>query len=145
VSVRRAGTADAPAIAVLLAELGYVTASAEVERRLAELERSGRSAALVAERDGGVAGVLTLHMVPVLHEPGDWCRVTVLVVGERARRQGNARALVSEAEAIARSHGCVRIEVTSALHRDGAHDFYRGMGFGRVSEHFLKPLAEPRG
>jgi N-acetylglutamate synthase-like GNAT family acetyltransferase len=145
VSVRRAGTADAPAIAVLLAELGYVTASAEVERRLAELERSGRSAALVAERDGGVAGVLTLHMVPVLHEPGDWCRVTVLVVGERARRQGNARALVSAAEAIARSHGCVRIEVTSALHRDGAHDFYRGMGFGRVSEHFLKPLAEPRG
>jgi len=32
-----------------------------------------------------------------------------------------------------------------ALHRDGAHEFYRGMGFGQVSEHFLKPLAEPHG
>jgi GNAT superfamily N-acetyltransferase len=141
VSVRRAGPADAAAIAALLAELGYATAAADVEARLAGLERSGRSGALVAEEGGEVAGVLTLHMVPVLHEPGDWCRLTVLVVGERARRRGLARALVSEAEAIARSHGCVRIEVTSALHRDGAHEFYRGMGFGRVSEHFLKPLA----
>lgn len=143
-SVRRAAVADAPAIAVLLAELGYPLGAAEVERRLEALE-SGRSAVLVAEHAGAVAGVLTLYMVPVLHEPGDWCRVTVLVVGEAARRRGLARELVSEAEAIARSRGCVRIEVTSALHRDGAHDFYRGMGFGQVSEHFLKALAASGG
>ena len=141
-NVRAAGPADAPAIAALLAELGYETAPADVERRLDELERSGRSAALVAERDGGIAGVLTLHLVPVLHEPGDWCRVTALVVGEGTRRRGVARALVSQAEAIARSRGCARIEVTSAQHRDGAHALYRGLGFGRVSEHFLKALAE---
>ncbi len=143
-SVRRAAVADAPAVAVLLAELGYPLGAAEVERRLEALE-SGRSAVLVAEHAGAVAGVLTLYMVPVLHEPGDWCRVTVLVVGEAARRRGLARELVSEAEAIARSRGCVRIEVTSALHRDGAHDFYRGMGFGQVSEHFLKALAASGG
>ena len=144
-SVRRAEAADAAAIAALLAELGYATAPADLGQRLAELERSGRSAALVAVHGGEVAGVLTLHMVPVLHEPGDWCRVTVLVVGEGARRRGLARALVAEAEAIARDHRCVRIEVTSALHRDGAHELYRGMGFGQVSQHFLKPLAASRG
>jgi GNAT superfamily N-acetyltransferase len=137
-SVRRAVAADAAAIAALLAELGYEAAPADVERRLEALERS---AALVAELDGEVAGVLTLSMVPVLHAPGDWCRITVLVVAERARRRGLARALVAEAEAIARGHGCARIEVTSALHRDGAHELYRGMDYGRVSEHFLKPLA----
>ena len=136
-SVRRAGAADAAAIAALLAELGYEAAPGDVERRLEALERSE---ALVAELDGEVAGVLTLAMVPVLHEPGDWCRITMLVVAERARRRGLAQALVAEAEAIARSHGCVRIEVTSALHRDGAHEFYRGVGYGKVSEHFLKPL-----
>jgi GNAT superfamily N-acetyltransferase len=137
VSVRVAGPADAPAIAALLAELGYETAAADVERRLA------RTAALVAELDGEIAGVLTLSMVPVLHEPGDWCRITMLVVGEAARRRGLARALVTEAEAIARSRGCVRIEVTSALHRDGAHGFYRGMGYEQVSEHFLKAVTAP--
>ena len=137
-SVRRAGAADAAAIAALLAELGYPAAAADVERRLEALERSE---ALVAELDGEVAGVLTLAMVPVLHEPGDWCRITVLVVAERARRRGLARELVAAAETIARDHGCVRIEVTSALHRDGAHELYRGLGYGRVSEHFLKPLS----
>jgi GNAT superfamily N-acetyltransferase len=142
VSVRRAAAADAAAIAALLAELGYQAAPAEVERRLGAL---GRSAALVADLDGATAGVLTLSMVPVLHEPGDWCRITALVVAERARRRGLARALVTEAESIARGHGCVRIEVTSALHRDGAHELYRGLGYGQVSEHFLKPLAGPDG
>ena len=95
----------------------------------------------MAELDGDTAGVLTLSMVPVLHEPGDWCRITMLVVAERARRRGLARALVGEAEKIARDHGCVRIEVTSAPHRAGAHDLYRDAGYGQVSEHFLKPLA----
>jgi GNAT superfamily N-acetyltransferase len=139
VTVRRAGAADAAAIAVLLAELGYGTAAADVERRLAG------TAALVAELDGEIAGVLTLSVVPVLHEPGDWCRITMLVVAARARRRGLARALVAEAEAVARGHGCMRIEVTSAFHRDGAHEFYRGMGYGQVSEHFLKPLAASGG
>jgi GNAT superfamily N-acetyltransferase len=139
VSVRAAGPADAPAIAALLAELGYEAAPGDVEARLAG------TAALVAEPDGEVAGVLTLAIVPVLHEPGGWCRITMLVVAARARRRGLARALVAEAEAIARGHGCIRIEVTSALHRDGAHEFYRGMGYGQVSEHFLKSLAAPDG
>jgi predicted N-acetyltransferase YhbS len=103
----------------------------------------GRSAALVAERDGSVVGLLTLHMVPVLHEPGDWCRITSLVVHPAARRSGVARALVTQAESRARAAGCARIEVTSALHRDGAHDFYRSQGYGRVSEHFLKRLRKP--
>lgn len=136
-SVRGAEPADAPAIAALLAELGYETPPADVERRLAG------TAALVAELDGEIAGVLTLSMVPVLHDPGDWCRITMLVVGEAVRLRGLARALVTEAEAIARSRGCVRIEVTSALHREGAHGFYRGMGYGQVSEHFLKAVTAP--
>ncbi len=141
-SVRGADAADAAAIAALLGELGYETSPGDVGRRLSELEVGGRSAALVAEHHGEVAGVLTLHMVQVLHEPGDWCRITVLVVAERTRRRGVARALVAGAETIARDRGCLRIEVTSALHRDGAHELYRGMGYGQVSEHFLKPLAD---
>jgi predicted N-acetyltransferase YhbS len=76
---------------------------------------------LVAERAGRIVGLVTLHMVPVLHDPGDWCRLTSLVVRPSARRGGVARALVAEAESLARA---------------------AGWGYGRVSEHFLKPLVE---
>jgi ribosomal protein S18 acetylase RimI-like enzyme len=140
VSVRRARAEDADDITAVLSELGYSASPEDVARRLAGLDADERSAALVAVTGPKVVGMLTLHMVPVLHEPGDWCRLTALVVAPAARRRGVATALVSAAEAIAREAGCVRIEVTSALHRDGAHGFYRGRGYGQVSEHFLKPL-----
>ena len=139
-AVRPALPADAAGIASLMSELGYPLSPADVVRGIAGPAGGGRSAVLVAERAGSVVGVTTLHMVPVLHEPGDWCRLTSLVVAPSARRCGIARALVAEAESRARAAGCVRIEVTSARHRDGAHDFYRSQGYDQVSEHFLKPL-----
>ena len=139
-NVRRVLADDADEIAAALVELGYSASRQEVASRLSVLEADGRSAALVAVSGTTVVGLLTLHMVPVLHEAGDWCRVTALVVDPAARREGVGRALVSEAEELARAAGCVRLEVTSALHRDGAHGFYRDQGFGQVSEHFLKPL-----
>lgn len=142
-TVRAAVADDAAGIASLYAELGYALAPADIARRMAGPAGGGRSAVLVAERDGSVVGLLTLHMVPVLHEPGDWCRLTSIVVHPAARRRGVARALLTEAESRAQAAGCARIEVTSALHRDGAHDFYRSRGYGRVSEHFLKRLQEP--
>ena len=144
-SVRQARAGDAAGIAAVLAQLGYVLAADLVAARLAEIAADARSAALVAERDGRVAGLLTLHIVPVLHEPGGWCRITALVVDESARRAGAGTALVTAAEARARAAGCARIEVTSALHRAGAHEFYRGLGFAQVSQHFLKRLADARG
>jgi GNAT superfamily N-acetyltransferase len=142
-TVRPAGAADAAGIASLFAELGYALSPADVAGRMTGPAGGGRSAVLVADRDGGVVGLATLHMVPVLHEPGDWCRLTSLVVHPSARRRGVGRALVAEAEARARAAGCARIEVTSALHRGGAHDFYRSQGYDQVSEHFLKRLHEP--
>jgi predicted N-acetyltransferase YhbS len=145
VSVRPARAGDAAGIAAVLAQLGYPVGEATVAARLAALAGDGRSAALVAEREGRVAGVLTLHVLPVLHERGGWCRITALVVDEAARRQGAGRELVAEAEAIARAAGCARVEVTSALHRGGAHELYRSLGFDQVSEHFLKPLAPADG
>lgn len=144
-SVRPARPGDARAVAAVVAQLGYDLDAGELGERLRDLGRDGRSAVLVAERGGAVAGVLTLHVVPVMHEPGGWCRITMLVVDEGARRQGAGRELVAAAEAFARAAGCSRIEVTSAVHRAGAHAFYRGLGYGQVSEHFLKRMGAAGG
>jgi GNAT superfamily N-acetyltransferase len=141
VTVRPALAGDAEGVAAVLAQLGYMPATDVLAARLTDLAADPRSAALVAEGDDRVVGLLTLHVVPVLHEPGGWCRITALVVDEGARRAGAGRALVAAAGAFAREAGCARIEVTSARHRAGAHGFYREMGFEQVSEHFLKRLA----
>src|SRR4051812_16160434 len=57
------------------------------------------------------------------------CRLTALVVAPEARGRGVGRALFARAEREARGRGCVQLEVTTAEHRAGAHEFYERMGF----------------
>ena len=51
------------------------------------------------------------------------CRITALSVAENAQRRGIGRLLLKQAESLARSAGAMRIELTSAAHRDEAHAF----------------------
>ena len=56
-TVRRAVAADAAAIASLYAELGYALSPGDVSGRMAGPAGGGRSAVLVAERNGAVVGL----------------------------------------------------------------------------------------
>jgi GNAT superfamily N-acetyltransferase len=63
-------------------------------------------------------------------------------VSEDAQRQGVGRVLLREAEALARSSGAVRIELTSASHRHEAHDFYRACGYEEGALRFIRRLGD---
>ena len=130
---------DAEAIAALIGELGFEASTADVAKRMRALARAGE-ALLVAER-GGVIGCLSWHVTPVVHRPTPVGRVTMLVVTEKARRDGVGEALVAEAEARVAAKGCALIEVTSNIQLGGAHQFYRRIGFERTSYRFVKPLS----
>lgn len=143
VLIRGAVPGDASRIAVLLTQLGYPATSAEVSQRLAYWLSAPASLVLVAERNGQVAGCLSLHAIPYLERTGYWARIESLVVDESARGSGTGRALVAAAEEAARQWGCLRMEVTSSRHRAGAHAFYRHLGYldhSDQSGRFLKPL-----
>jgi GNAT superfamily N-acetyltransferase len=99
-----------------------------------------RAGVVVAEDAGALVGAATYFFVPLVHEDRPWCRDTTLVVDEGHRGYGIGRMLVEAAERPAREASCSRIEATSALHREGAHRFYEGIGYGRTSAHFLKRL-----
>jgi GNAT superfamily N-acetyltransferase len=139
--VRDARAEDVPALAPLVDQLGYPAPEALLRERLAALAARG-DRVLVAELDGRVVGFLTTHTTPVLHRAAEVGRISAMAVDERVRGTGVGRALVAAAEAILRSAGCERMEVTSATRRRDAHAFYEALGYEGTGVRFSRTLAE---
>lgn len=132
IGIRAATDADAPAIAALLADLGYPAESGAIPERLAALASHPGTLAIVAELDGDVVGLATCHVYPALHrvEPVAW--LTSLVTAELARRRGVGGALVASVERWATSRGATRLSLTSATKRTDAHEFYERRGYEKT-------------
>lgn len=149
--IRPAAPGDAATLGRLLEQLGYPTNADEIPQRLGKLHARPGTAVLVAENERGeVVGVVTIHLFQALHadEPAAW--LTAVVVEEGARGQGVGSALVARAEEWAEEHGALRIQLTSALHREAAHDFYKARDYEhtgvRLSKAFVKRSGKaPRG
>ena len=125
-SIRPAAPEDAAPLSRLLEQLGYPTDAAEIPGRIENLHARPGTMVLVAEDEHrDVVGVVTVHLFQPIHsaEPAAW--LTSLVVEEKARGQGVGSALVLRAEDWAIRHGALRISLTSALHRERAHEFYK--------------------
>src|SRR5262245_21115759 len=138
--IRAAVDSDAPRLAALLAQLRYPADPRTLPRRLARLHERGTAVALVAESDGAVVGLATAHLVAAIQSERDVAWLTALIVADEFRRQGAGRALVAAAEEWARARGCLRIAVTTALHRDDAHVFYERLGYGHSGRRYSRAL-----
>jgi GNAT superfamily N-acetyltransferase len=136
--VRAATPADAPALARLATQLGYPTDVAAMPGRFARFSADGNAAAFVAERGGTVVGMATIHLRYTVNHESPIAQLTLLVVDEAHRTSGAGRALVSAVEDFARSHGAKRINVTTALHRAGAHAFYERIGYAHTGRRYGK-------
>lgn len=94
---------------------------------------------------GTVVGTVMLLVQPNL---GYDCRpsafVEAMVVDEERRRQGVGRALVERLLDDAAAAGCHKVQLlTHKRHAtDGAHDFYRSLGFAPEAEGFRRYLGE---
>lgn len=140
-TLRPAAAADAAAIATLLTQLGYPTTADEARARLEALAGAApMDRVIVAELDGRVVAVMTLHLVPEIHRPRPNGRVTALVVDERVRGRGVGRAMMAEAERIFRADGAGILELTSNSRRTDAHRFYERLGYVKTSFRFAKEL-----
>jgi len=138
---RPARAADAPAIAALVAQLGYDTAPSDVADRLARLLARSDHRFVVAEGDGQLLGWVHVELSESV-DVGSLAVIAGLVVDRAHRRQGVGAALMAEAEAWARQQGCPLMRLRSSATRTPAHRFYEGLGYANVKTQysFVKPL-----
>ena len=137
-TIRNAKLSDAPALAVLMCELGYETTSAEMSQRLKSILSDARYRTFVAERDneiGGMIGTLT-H---ASHEHNDLSgKIIALVVSRKHRQSGIGRALIAAAEKDFASRNVSRVTLTTRFERGEAHQFYEALGYLRTGFRFGK-------
>jgi GNAT superfamily N-acetyltransferase len=135
-AIRPAEPADAPAIGLLLAQLGYSVPRAAIEMRLA---RGGAERGVLVAVDAvGVAGLLCVSAVESLVSGHEAC-IDALVVDERARSKGIGGLLLCAAEWWGKERGCTDLVVHSNVIRERAHRFYERCGFATVkSQRFFR-------
>ncbi len=140
-TIRDARAADAPAIALLLDQLGYPAEVGAVEGRLERLVIVG-DRVVVADLDGQVVGLAQLHVSPALEYDRPAAKLAALVVDDAHRGRGIGRALVEELEAEARKRGCVLLFLTTSERRDDAHAFYERLGLEQTGRRYSRTLSE---
>ena len=137
-STRVALSEDAPAVARLLAQLGYTASDALIAGKLRLFAASECDEAFVAIASGRVVGCIGLHAHELFHAAGRLGRITALVVDKASRGSGAGRALIEAADSWFRSRGCIRAEVTSGDERADAHRFYVANGYQADERRFVK-------
>jgi GNAT superfamily N-acetyltransferase len=135
---------DHRAIAALLAELEHPIDVADIPARLDAVERDGGTALIAVDGDGTPLGLMTMARFSTLHVPGSTAYITALIVTAAAQGKGVGRAFVDAAREWALRNGCVRLTVTSAEHRAGAHAFYPACGMPYTGRRFSVMLDAPR-
>jgi GNAT superfamily N-acetyltransferase len=135
VMTRPAGIADAPAIAMLTAQLGYDATVEDVTSRLARLLARNDMRFIVAEHDGALVGWVHVEIAEYV-EASAFAVIGGLVVNRAHRRQGIGAALMAEAESWARAQGCALMRLWSSVPRASAHRFYESLGYTNLKTQY---------
>lgn len=138
--IRPATAADAPALAPLMAQLGYPATPEEMAARLETLRGRPDFATFVAEADGVIAGMVGVTVSPSLYRSDLLGAIVALVVSSEFRGRGIAASLVDRGERWLRDAGAQRATVNPSAHRGDAHRLYARLGYEATGVRFSKAL-----
>lgn len=147
--LRRAQARDVPALVDLLAadQLGATRDGVRTAEDLAAYQRAFGAIdsdpahlLLVAEAGSDIVATLQLSFLPGLARRGALrAQIEAVRVRDDYRGRGLGEALMNWAIAEARRRGCALVQLTSDKSRQGAHRFYKRLGF--VASHEGMKLA----
>ena len=136
ITIRTATMDDAAALAELSAQLGYPATADDTVRRMARIRANAENVVFVATLpDGSVIGWLHMYLC-CLVESDLYAEIGGLVVDQKHRGSGAGNLLVKHAEEWARGRNCNTVSVRSNVTREGAHAFYRRLGYKIVKTQY---------
>lgn len=138
--IRPVEAADATALARLLTELGYAGTETFIANKIGQQLAHPDALLLIAVDQQQVLGFISLHFIPQIALPGDFCRISYFCVSSPARSTGVGAQLEARAEAEARARDCDRIELHCNERRVRAHQFYYCHGYEESPKYLLKRL-----
>jgi GNAT superfamily N-acetyltransferase len=139
-TIRDARPEDARPLARLIGQLGYPTSPEAVSRRLELLATSEADRLVVADLDGQVVGLASLHVSRSLEYDKPAAKLSAIVVDREHRRLGIGAWSRRWSWRRARARDCCLIFLTTAERRGDAHAFYRRIGFEETGRRFAKWL-----
>jgi GNAT superfamily N-acetyltransferase len=157
-SIRSATVNDAPAIARLLAQLGYPDTEAFLGANLQELLADPMELLLVWAEDNPtplhssaaglrsgnpastIAGFLSADLSIYPELKGRVATIKAFAVDETVRSKGIGRKLEAELTRLATEKGCDRIIVHCAERRIQAHQFYYRQGYTEDPKYLIKKI-----
>ena len=140
-TIRPAEINDAAALAQLMCELGYETATSEMHMRLERIATDERCRIFVAVCDNKVCGMIGTLTYPSIEHNDPSGRIVALVILRTMRRRGIGRALITTAEKDFDQRGIRRIALNTQFAREDAHKFYESLGYERNGFRFTKDLS----
>ena len=146
IKIRKAAESDLPAVLRLYAQPGMdnervltVDAAAKILGRMASYPEY--AVYVATANDGSVVGTFALLVMDNLAHMGTPSAVVEDVcVDEQLRGQGIGKAMMHFAMEFARQRGCYKLALSSNASREGAHEFYRTLGFAQHGLSFHVPL-----
>lgn len=127
----------------LIHQLGYAITLEEMQQTLKHYLSSPDYTVFVAEVDQQVIACAGLVIIRYLHLRANLAQLITLVVDNSLRNNKIGELLLQHVENYSREHGCVKIQLTSAMQRreSGAHSFYMKHGYQTdAMQYFVKEL-----
>jgi ribosomal protein S18 acetylase RimI-like enzyme len=93
---------------------------------------------LVAEHQGSLVGLISMHTGESLYDDKPWAEVDELVIREGCRSRGIGTRLMDEAVTFARENGCGRLTLTTDKDNADAARFYNRYGLESSEEIILE-------
>jgi GNAT superfamily N-acetyltransferase len=143
ISVRRAESGDAEALADLMTQLGYPTRRSEMEMRMEAIYADKNYATFVAISDGKVCGMIGTSTRYSYEHNSAGAGIMALVVSDKMRGCGVGHALIRAAEEDLAQRNIRRVAVYTHFRRTEAHEFYEKVGYTKNGFRLVKELPMP--